>query len=103
MSLLRRALDSRRRELGQDRVAGRVAERVVDLLEVVDVDEEHPTIVSARAARFSACTEVSISSRRLGSCVERVVIGEMPDMQFDCLRSMAYRIARTRSSGVPDL
>ena len=58
------------RGLAQELVAGGVAEAVVDVLERVEVDEQDRRAGLRRgAARASACSRRSISSRRLGSPV----------------------------------
>ena len=65
---------SRARDLLQQAVARVVAERVVDLLEVVEVDQHHGGgDVGARGRRCIACSMRSRKSVRFGQAGERVV------------------------------
>ena len=47
------------RDLAQQLVAGVVAERVVDLLEAVEVDQEDGDVLAVAAAREGACPRLS--------------------------------------------
>ena len=53
----------------QQRVADRMAERVVDVLEVVEVEAVHHELFAPGRARRSACSILSRNSTRLGRSV----------------------------------
>ena len=62
----------------EHQVARRVAERVVDVLEAVQVDEHRPrSACGCAGCAASACVSRSSSSRRLGSPVSAIVVGEV--------------------------
>ena len=56
-------------QLTQHVVAGLMSERVVDLLEVIDVDEEQSRDVPLAMCRLSAVSRCSINIARFGNCV----------------------------------
>ncbi len=80
--------DRRAQPLGdraQEAVAAGVAEAVVDLLEVVEIEHHHgdPAALAARLAhRLAQAVE---QQRAVGQAGQRVVMGEMADLLLDAL------------------
>ena len=66
------------RDLAQQLVAGGVAERVVDHLEVVQVDVEHRHRAPAAARAGQRERQVLLELRAVGQAGERVVVGHVP-------------------------
>ena len=66
------------RDAAQQLVADRVAERVVDALEVVEVDEHHGDLV--RAARLERLAHALGEQRAVGEPGQRIVVGLMGEL-----------------------
>ena len=66
-----------RRDLDEQRIAGGVAERVVDALEVVDVEEDHRDARASLGAPPQPVLDLLAEERAVGEIGERVVVGLM--------------------------
>ena len=80
-SLARTPLDQQFGDLDQRRVAGLVAEAVVEHLEAVEIDEQH----RRRRRRSGSTRAISVSSwrrkpRRLGKRNQRIPMGELVEL-----------------------
>ena len=86
------------REREQDRVAGREADRVVDLLEAVDVDDEHGRAgpLSSWPASVSAASSRSLKSSRFGRPVRL-------SCTASCRRRSSAVLASVTSAIVPTM
>ena len=85
-------------DLDQQLVAGRVAEAVVDLLEAVQVEEQHGHVVVVAAARRSASASRSRNSARLASPVSASWYASCTSWSCSSLRSRMSRVLSTRPS-----
>ena len=74
---------SRRADLAQQRVAGVVAERVVDVLEVIEVEQQQPDLVAGAARAGERGVEPVVEQRPVGQAGEAVVVGEVPKALLD--------------------
>ena len=74
--------------LAEQRIAGRMAEHVVDVLEAIEVEAQHRERLGRRGGAFEREVEALVESRPIGQVGERVVIGKMRDA-FD--RALAVR------------
>ena len=68
------------RDLAQQRVAGRVAEHVVDLLEPVEVDAEHRERLVGAVCPFERCGELFVEGGAVGQVGQRVVARHVGDL-----------------------
>ncbi len=68
------------REVAQHRVAGRVAEQVVDLLETVEVEAQHREPAAQGVGGAHLALEPRVEARAVGEAGERVVVGEIVDL-----------------------
>ena len=64
----------------QELVAGVVAERVVDVLEAIEVEEQHGRLQTAALRQRDGLGEVLLQEHAVGQPGERVVVGEPPDL-----------------------
>ena len=65
--------------LAQQRIAGRVAEHVVDVLEPVEIEAQHRKRLGRRSRALEREVEALVESRPVGQVGQRIVIGEMRD------------------------
>ena len=102
---LRRVTTARSRDadLAQQQVADRMAERVVDVLEMVEIHQQHRR-PAARAARRRApsASSRSVNIARFGQPGQRVAISEVHDARSRATRCLRC-IVRNGGSEVADL
>ena len=79
----------------QQLVAGRVAERVVDLLEVVEVDEQHREPLVLRVARVERVLQPVDEQRAVGEPGQPVVERAPRELLLERTRSVTSRELRT--------
>src|SRR5260221_108832 len=79
MSCRAQVLAQPRRHLDQQRVAGIVAVRVVDLLEAVEVDEDQRELAVATARALYRLLERRPEAGAVGEPGERIAVGERRD------------------------
>jgi hypothetical protein len=77
-----RALEQHRGHAHQQRVAGGVALRVVDLLEVVEVDEDHRHVLARRIARQRLLDAIA-EERAVGQSGQGVVEGTVRQLRLE--------------------
>ena len=82
-------------DLDQELVAGAVAEAVVDLLEVVEVEKHHGEAVARGAVAMKGESELSSKQRRLGSSVTGVEARHAVDFRWALRRSVTSWMTRT--------
>ena len=85
----------------QQGVAGRMAERVVDVLEVVEVELQHrhrPPVAPRLRHREAETIE---EQRAIGQLGQEIVVRQPPDMVLGALAGRMSRIATTRANRPP--
>ena len=85
--------------LGQHRVTGVVAERVVDGLEVVEVDEEQPDTAMVAVQGCQGLGQAVHERQPVGHPGEAVVKGLVPELRFG---SVASQLSELLQRNVPD-
>jgi hypothetical protein len=74
------ALLQPRRHLGEQRIAGSVTKRVVDVLEAVEVEAEHRHQVAVALAAGDRAVEMLVELQAVRQAGERVVHGEITNL-----------------------
>ena len=66
----------------QQRVAGGVAEQVVDLLEAIEVEAEQCQAAAIRRGRRDLAIELVVEAAAVGQAGQRIVLGEVAQIGF---------------------
>ena len=74
------ALLEPRRDLGEQSIAGGVAERVVDVLEAVEVEPEHRHQLAVALGAGHGAVEMLVELKPVGQAGQRIVHGEIADL-----------------------
>ena len=69
----------------QQRVAGGMAEKVVDLLEAVEVDAEQRQLAAVRGGHRDLAVELAVEAAAIGQAGQRIVLGEVAQIGFGLL------------------